>query len=43
MIKVGGLGEMRRIAALAAAANATPDVLTRYPYGVEGRRPFYLT
>jgi D-galactarolactone cycloisomerase len=105
--KVGGLGEMRRIAALAAAANVTlvphsfyfgpglaatlhvaaatsgvpyvefppgdleapllqapprcvdghvaitdrpglgadpvPDVLTRYPYGAEGRRPFYLT
>jgi L-alanine-DL-glutamate epimerase-like enolase superfamily enzyme len=105
--KVGGLGEMRRIAALAAAASVTlvphsfyfgpglaatlhfaaatsgvpyvefppgdleapllqapprcvdghvaitdrpglgadpvPDVLTRYPYGAEARRPFYLT
>jgi L-alanine-DL-glutamate epimerase-like enolase superfamily enzyme len=105
--KVGGLGELRRIAALAAAANVTlvphsfyfgpglaatlhfacatpgvpyvefppgdleapllqdpprcvgghvavsarpglgadpnPDVLTRYPYGVDGPRPFYLT
>lgn len=105
--KVGGLGEMRRIAALAAAANVTlvphsfyfgpglaatlhlaaatpgvpcvefppgdleapllqepprcvaghvtasdrpglgadpvPDALTRFPYGAEGRRPFYLT
>ena len=24
-------------------ADPTPDVLTRYPYGAQGRRPFYLT